>query len=483
MKSKVTLASRIYLSMLALIVLSLIVIGLATVVYFKKQNDLYHVQRLQRKEKSLILGLDYFIIEHEIYEFNERLEHKIKELADVHRVDMNIYNLQGGLLGATNLEMFENGLFKKELEQVFLDSILGTDFPLVTQEDKGDNTYLSTYFVLYGAGNKQMAIINVPYQKDGEQNRQDLEGFFETIAQVYILLFVGGSALAYLLSNYITKRLRAVRIQFQNVKLTKQNQKIQWETNDEIGAIVQEYNNKVDELAASLDKVAQSERQIAWKEMAKQVAHEIKNPLTPMRLSIQHFQRVLKDNPEDLSDRFERFSKNMLDQIDTLSRIATEFSNFAKMPIANKEELSLEQVTESAIHIFENGSRCKVSFFVENESKARIFADKSQVIRVVNNLMQNASQAIDEPEKGEIEVCVKLTGNNMILSVKDNGHGIPEDLQSRIFEPNFTTKSSGTGLGLAMVRNIIVNHEGFIRFETKANVGTTFFIEIPIIKQ
>ncbi len=471
------LGTRIYLSMIALVLISLIVIGVATLFFFKNQNDEYHLDRLRRKEQSVMLSLDYYIIENDINELNVKLENKIQELADVQALDMNVYTLGGELMGSTQIELFDNGTFSKSIADSTVERIKRSE-QIIIQESVQDREYLSTYFILYTAKRKPMAIINLPYYKDTERNRSELYDFLATLAQVYVVLFIGASILAYFLSNYITNSLRTISEKLKNVRINGENQKLEWNGNDELSALVNDYNRMVDELAVSAQLLARSERESAWKEMAKQVAHEIKNPLTPMRLQLQHLQRIANDNPTDLKERMQKVSKTLVAQIDTLSGIASEFSDFAKMPKPELNQVDIDEAVKNTISLFTE-EQGLINAEIGPGDKT-VLADLNQLNRVLTNLITNAIQAVPENKEPRISVETLLVENEVLLRVTDNGSGIPKELQPKIFEPNFTTKSGGMGLGLAMVKGIIQEFNGKIGFVSELGAGTTFTVSIPL---
>jgi nitrogen fixation/metabolism regulation signal transduction histidine kinase len=234
----------------------------------------------------------------------------------------------------------------------------------------------------------------------------------------------------------------------------------------------------VDELELSATKLAQSEREEAWREMAKQVAHEIKNPLTPMRLTVQSFQRKFDANDPELKQKLKDYSETLIQQIDTMSSVASAFSNFASMPAQQNETLNVVEVVELALDIFNE----EYIIFKSDEKEIISKMDRTQLIRIITNLVKNAIQAIPQEQKEKsILVTVKRDGNNVLISVKDNGIGIEEQNVTHIFEPKFTTKNSGMGLGLGIIKNIIENYKGTITFETKYGKGTTFTVSLPII--
>ncbi|MBL4586643.1 MAG: GHKL domain-containing protein, partial [Flavobacteriales bacterium] len=271
-----------------------------------------------------------------------------------------------------------------------------------------------------------------------------------------------------------------IRESLKNLKLDQTNRAIEWESDDEIGELVEEYNRTLNELVQSAELLARSERESAWREMAKQVAHEIKNPLTPMKLSIQMLQRSLADGKEDMTERIEKVAKTLIEQIDTLSNIATEFSTFAQMPKPVVENLSLADLLESAAELHRSADT-DIQLNIVAGSSCIIQADKEQMLRVFTNLIKNGMQAIPEERKGEITLGLIRDGGQWIASVQDNGSGIPIELEDSIFVPNFTTKTSGMGLGLAMVKNIIETVNGKIWFKTEVGRGTTFYISLPAI--
>lgn len=283
--------------------------------------------------------------------------------------------------------------------------------------------------------------------------------------------------IALLLSNLLTKPLRIIRQQISNIKFGSRNESIAWKGDDEIGQLVKEYNNMLLKLEKNSELLAQSERESAWREMAKQVAHEIKNPLTPMKLNIQHLQRIALSNPDDMAERVNKVSEVLIEQIDTLSHIATEFSNFAKLPKTNPELINVNEVLKNVAHLFKQNTESEIKLYITQSQF--IIADREQCLRIFTNLLKNAEQAIPADRQGKIEIITFSNENEVIIKIRDNGCGIPDELKSRMFTPNFTTKTNGTGLGLAMVKNYISSFGGTISFETVVNENTTFTISLP----
>jgi nitrogen fixation/metabolism regulation signal transduction histidine kinase len=327
---------------------------------------------------------------------------------------------------------------------------------------------------------KPLGILNIPYVEDDGFYENELQDFLLHLSQVYSFMLLVAFALAYFLSTYITKSLKTISDKINETSLNQKNEKIVIEANSkEINLLIKAYNGMVDKLEESAAKLAQSEREQAWREMAKQVAHEIKNPLTPMRLTVQSFQRKFDANDPELKQKLNDYSKTLIQQIDTMSAVASAFSNFASMPAQQNETLNVVQVVELAMDIFNED----FIVFESNNNYIITKLDRTQLIRIITNLVKNAIQSIpEEQEEKLVLVSVNEVENNVIISVKDNGIGIEPEHAEHIFEPKFTTKTSGMGLGLGIIKNIIENYKGTITFETELGKGSTFIVSLPIVK-
>jgi nitrogen fixation/metabolism regulation signal transduction histidine kinase len=265
----------------------------------------------------------------------------------------------------------------------------------------------------------------------------------------------------------------------EKIELGKQHEKIEYGRKDELGQLVAEYNSMAEKLEESAKLLAQGERESAWREMAKQIAHEIKNPLTPMKLSIQFLMRSKENNDADFDKKLEKVSNTLIQQIDTLSSIATGFSNFAKMPKPNEHPFNVIETLSNVIQLFNNVDNIDITSDLGGYEDITIVADKEQISRVFINLIKNATQAIPEGIRGKIHVSLEKQ-DKLIIKISDNGCGIPDEIRGKLFTPSFTTKSSGSGLGLAMVKNIIINAKGNITFESEVGKGTTFIVTLPL---
>lgn len=458
-----------------MILVSFVLTGLISLYHFEEENEEYHQSRLKRKEYAIESNIQYFLASHPDKQHPDSLanlfSNKICELADVHNLDINLFSPDGELIISSNFQMFDSELLETEVPGDILDMVVEGERRFL-QPSSDTSEVLLIYSILYTVEGAPLAILNLPYFEPDRIPEQDLE-FLETLIALYIILFIAAVVLAYFLSNYITQSLTTITKRMQLVQLGRENEPIKWNSKDEIGALVDEYNRMMKQLEQHAIKLAQSERETAWKEMAKQVAHEIKNPLTPMRLSVQMLERKL-----EVADkaRLNEFTESMLAQIDALSNIATAFSRFASMPEMKKERIELRPFFErvNAAHELV-GIQCP-------EESVHIEADRDQLTRVLNNLILNAEQAIPEGRDPEVVVGYRTIKDDLVeIFVRDNGIGIPESRREKVFEPSFTTKTQGMGLGLAMVKNIVKGFKGEITFESKEGQGTTFIVRLPII--
>jgi nitrogen fixation/metabolism regulation signal transduction histidine kinase len=386
-------------------------------------------------------------------------------------------------MATSRSEIFNEGVLGEKMDPMaYHKMVKGRQAEFIHRETIGNLSYISAYVPFVNTDNKLLAYLNLPYFTRQNVLRNDVTTLVVAIVNVYVLLILVTIAMAAIISDQITRPLRIIQQKFSQIKIGRKSEEIVYKGHDEIAGLVDEYNRMVKELVKSVDMLARSERESAWREMAKQVAHEIKNPLTPMKLSVQHLQRSWSDNKENFAEYLERVTKTLIEQIDNLSFIASEFSNFAKMPKAINEEINIVDKIRSTINLFANSENA--DFIFEHESEyIPVYADKEQLSRVFINLIKNAIQSIPDDRNGKIGIALIQSRNTVRISITDNGKGIPEDIENKLFTPSFTTKSSGMGLGLSIVKNIIESFGGNITFKTKVNHGTTFIIELPVYRQ
>lgn len=461
-----------------MILVSFFATGIFAYTNFKSRNEEYHSSRLERKEKAIQASMDYFLEQQggaNTDSIPVMFSNKICELADVHNLDLNLYDLEGNLLISSNPNVFTEKGIPQKVPNYILQKLTDGAVRIVLEKGKSEDEFYLAYWHFSDLEGRPLGVTNIPYFDIQNENREEIENFLTDLILIYVGLFIAASILALLLSNYITQSLQRIGDKMKGVDLGKINTPLEWETDDEIGSLVTEYNRMLKEAEKSAVAIARSERESAWREMAKQVAHEIKNPLTPMKLRIQHLQRAMEDKDPDWQDKFKNTAVSLINQIDTLTNIANEFSNFAQMPKSKLEAVELVDIIQDSIETFTLESNVNIEFLKPSFS-TKLRADKNQNLRVFNNLIKNAIQSIPKDTKGQVHIEIKEYEEMLLVEVRDNGTGVPEAVQEKIFVPNFTTKSKGMGLGLAMVKNILENHGGKIWFNTEIGQGTTFYL-------
>jgi nitrogen fixation/metabolism regulation signal transduction histidine kinase len=417
-------------------------------------------------------------------EWESYLTYQLRRLSNIFYTDINLYGLDGKLLASSRPEIYERGLIAPRMNrEAYQQMVKNHEAYFIHKESIGKLSYLSAYIPFQNIDNSLLAYLNLPYFTRESALTHDIYRLVVTIFNIYAFLIVFSVFIAVLVTNQITRPLRLIQERLQEIGLTKKNKKIYYQSSDEIGSLVKDYNRMVEELERSADKLARSERESAWREMAKQIAHEIKNPLTPMKLSVQHLQRAWKDNSPELEELFQKVSRSLIEQIDNLSLIATAFSNFAKMPGARNEVFNLVEIARNTCRLYYNYSHIQLEFDEPRKKNVPVYADREQLARLISNLVKNGIQAIPGDREGMVRVGIETGMDEAVLHVSDNGTGIPEELHDRLFEPNFTTKSSGMGLGLAIAKNIIEGIGGKIWFETRMGEGTTFFVKLPLYRE
>lgn len=483
------LKSKIQFSMISILIISFLLIGGGMSYFIINQYDQTNRNTISEKIQSVNIEMKHKL------DFEEKLaadwtggdypnlQSLLVKFSYVFNTDINIYNPQGSLLASSRPEVFQRKLTGTHMDpHAFYTMATQKQMELVHRENIGELGFWSAYVPFYNYEGKLLAYLNLPYFSKQSEIRKEVSTFMVAMLNGYFLLIFLTVVFAVLLGNQLTKPLRLLQERFSEMKLGGQNTQIEYHRKDEIGGLVAAYNQMVQQLEASAEMLARSERETAWREMAKQIAHEIKNPLTPMKLSVQHLKRSWDDRVDNWDDYLERVTKTLVEQIDALSVIANEFSQFAKMPKAKREELDFVTKVENSIALFMESGNSNIFLEVKDVGPLMVFLDREQLLQVFNNLINNAIQSVPQGRRPEVRICISRIEANVLLTISDNGTGIRKELQDKLFQPSFTTKTSGMGLGLAITKNIIENSEGKIWFETGSG-GTTFFVEFPLVKK
>ncbi len=479
--SKLNFQAKLQFTMIIIILSSFLVICVMTVVYFVSLNVTKNQEIVTEKSHSILIQLEQQF--HQVKEINssniELFNDLIQKLSGQFFIDINLFDRYGSLISSSRPQMFHQGLISSKINAEAFNELRAYKKTIFMHDETiGKQKYISSYMPFRNNKGVTLAYINLPYFAKQEDLNREISSFLIAFLSVYVLLTLIAISITVFFANYITRPLKLMSNKIGKIKLGGKNEKINWNSQDELGALIVEYNRMVGELDKSAELLASSERDYAWQEMAQQVAHEIKNPLTPMKLSIQYLQRAWDNKETDWDDRLKRFSQTLIEQIDALSAIATSFSDFAKMPKGEFNNEDLDETIKSVIALFGDYNQ-QILFETDGLEFHFVNADKNQLIRVFNNLIKNAFQAIRDKSDGQIQIILKEIDGSFLLTIKDNGVGISDDLKHKIFSPNFTTKTGGMGLGLAMVKNIVKSMNSEIWFESEEGIGTTFFIKFP----
>ena len=489
------LRTRIFFAMILLVFVSFLLIGITTSFQIRENSLYYHELRLDRKEAQLQRAFKILFNEKSLqpdnqlsYLFNRRpndginistvldeeLKDEIFKISDIQNIDFTLYDLDGTLVGST----VNDGVSIK-LDNNLIDNLSKSqDLNIVQKNQVNEQLYRSSFSYIMDVNNKPIWIMNLPYVDDDRLNAYEIRSFIINIAQVYILLFVLAIIISYFVSSYITNPISELVKKMRQMRLDKSNKKIKTNVSSkEMFTLVSSYNNMVDQIDDNVKQISKSQRELAWREMAKQVAHEIKNPLTPMKLSVQSFKQRFNSKDPKIEEKIQDFSDTLVQQIDVLSSISTAFSHFAELPAQKNENIDIISTTKLALEIFNE----KNILFESKIDSLKVKIDRTTLIRIITNLVKNSIQATDNVSQAKIIIRIKKVRDKAIIEIEDNGIGISRKNRDKIFEPKFTTKSKGMGLGLSIIKNLVTNYNGEIDF--KSTKGKTIFkIELPIYK-
>ncbi len=481
--------SQIHSTILSVTFISFVVIGWATISFFINRNKKSNSDKLSRTMNIMVKEMQKKAADHNTFDdvvkfydtvSNDALQSLVDEVSDIHGVDVNVYDLEGDLQVSSEANVYNKGVLSRKMDpQAFYHLGRLRQVQYIQEEKVGTFSYLSIYAPVRNAAGQVEAYVNIPYFPSKPELRQEISNFLVTIINLNAFIFLIAGLIALLITNRITRSFSIISEKMQEINLGKMNEEITWNRQDEIGELVSEYNKMVAKLGASATALAKSEREGAWREMARQVAHEIKNPLTPMKLSIQYLQKAINNNQENVKELSANVANTLVEQIDHLSKIAADFSQFANIGNTHVELFDLHDVVASLHELYKADPNVNLLWYPVN-SRVMVEADKTQMNRLFTNLLTNAVQACEGNSECKIVIEEVREADSIRISIKDNGEGIPADMQDKIFVPNFTTKSSGTGLGLAMCKSIVEQAHGHIWFETTEGEGTVFYVELPL---
>ena len=403
----------------------------------------------------------------------------MQHYANTFFTDLNLYSLDGKLIATTRPEIYELILQAPIMNaEAYQNMFRNKALYYTHKEHLGKGVYESAYLPITDERGNTLAFLNTPYFSSATDLQKEIKDFVLTYINIIIILL--GLALIFVLriTNRLTQPLALIQNKLGNIKFDQKNEPLEWKRNDEIGALVKQYNQLIVELEKSAAELKRTTAESAWRGVARQVAHEIKNSLTPMRLSVQMLQRNI-ENGKATPEQTQRTANTLIEQIDALSDIASSFSRYAKLPENHPQPLDLAELVGNVVNLYDNAENITFNYLYDPTKNHTYHGDKTNLNSAVGNLVKNAVQAIGSKPDGRIEVALQSTETAFVIRVKDNGKGIKDEDKGQIFLPNFTTKTGGSGVGLSLTYNIVQSAGGTISFESQENVGTEFVIELP----
>lgn len=480
-----TMRNRLYLIFIGILVLTLFATGIVQVLNLLKINENKDISNLKERSSSIRIELQHKFGKADSFTTisAEQIGNFLVKLSNVFFAEINCFDSAGILIATNRPNLFSSGIIASRVPpDAMLQLKSGGKTLFINKESIGKMTFYSAYLPFYNDQDKLLGYINLPYYSRQDESKREIASFVVTFLNVYILLLILGIMITIVISDYFTASLVMLTGRLSKFRLDKRNEKISWRSDDEIGQLVGEYNRMVEELDKSARLLAKSERESAWREMARQVAHEIKNPLTPLKLSAQHLQKAWNDKTPDIDIRINRFLSTLVTQIDTLSEIAGNFSDFAKMPATNPVIVEVKEVVDFVVSMYPLSEKSSIEV-IAPESRYPVKADRKQLIRVFTNLVNNALQSYGEAPPGPVKIIFQTENNRVRISVSDEGSGIPEMMTDQIFRPGFTTKATGMGLGLSIVRAILTDINAEIEHTPNTSGGSVFIVVIPLINE
>jgi signal transduction histidine kinase len=486
---QMNIRSQVHSTIIFISVLSFLIIGAATIKFFISRYERNNIDKLSRTTGIMVREMQKRVevfptFDNTIKAYdsvtNYNLQTLIDEVADIHNVDVNVYDLNGDLQVSSQPGVYKRGILSNKIHpEAYYHLHRMRQVQYVQEESLTSLRYLSIYAAVRDEKGGVYAYLNIPYFLSQIDVNQEISNFLVTIINLNAFIFLIAGVIALFITNRITRSFSIIGDKMKAIRLGSTNEEIVWSRKDEIGELVKQYNIMVQQLGRSAEALAKSEREGAWREMARQVAHEIKNPLTPMKLSIQYLQKAINNNQDNVKELTSNVANTLVEQIDHLSKIAADFARFANIGNRHVELFDLRQVLTGLKDLFSANLNVEINW-QQLPDEIIVRADKTHMNRLFTNLLTNAIDACEDTEGCRIDISEEFRDGQILICIQDNGEGIPSELRSKIFTPNFTTKSSGTGLGLAMSKSIIEQSGGEIWFESKEGKGTAFFVQLPL---
>lgn len=470
--------TRIQSSIIFIVFITLLFTSYFTISFITQKYNNRQTERLMKKLRNVVITVENENIKEYDFSNNSELGAFINQIADFYDTDITLFGSDGKVMASSIAKIYDEGVISPMMHpNAYYHLKLLRESQFTQDENIASLNFQAAYAPVFKNKSEVLGYLQLPYFNQQADLLAEISSVIVGFINLYVVLFIIIGVIAYLVSRNISYPLTLIQQKLSRTELGKQNEPISWQRDDEIGELVKQYNRMIEQLAESAQKLAETEREGAWREIARQIAHEIKNPLTPMKLSIQHLQRAYKNNDANIGDKLNRTTNLLINQIDTLSELANEFSSFAKMPAPSYEPINVDEALHEIVALYSLNTDAEIT--LDCDVTSELVFDKSYFSRSIGNIVKNAIQAIPENTAGKIAITARENTENIIITVKDNGSGISEAQALQIFKPYFSTKISGMGLGLPIVKNMIESGKGSISFTSAPGEGTTFTIVLP----
>ena len=477
-----TMSRRFQMVVLVVLSISFLVVGPVSVFYLRslytQKNNETNFDRTRTLSLDITSEVDFSFLKDP--GFKTVLDDILRHYSETFFTDINVYDVNGKLIATTCPELTELQIQSSLMNAEAFHNMQGDkSLYFIHEETMGKAVFQSSYISIQDDTGKTLAYLNIPNFTSQSDLRSEIVHYVLTYINIVLLIIFIFLPIVLIITRRMTSPLVRLQERMREVDLNKSNEKLEWKRKDEIGALINQYNQLVEELERSAAELKRTTTESAWRGVARQVAHEIKNSLTPMRLSVQMLQRASEQGGDDMEERVQRTTATLLEQIDALSDIASSFSQYAKLPVNNPQPVDLAELVGNLVNLYDNVENIKFSYDVDPKADHTFNGDKTNLNSAIGNIIKNAVQAVVARPEGRIAVALRSTESAFVISVKDNGKGIKEEDKKMIFVPNFTTKSGGSGVGLSLAYNIIQSAGGSITFESEEGKGTEFIICLP----
>ncbi len=478
-----SLSTRLQLIFFSAVVIIFMLLSIVTLYYFNDANHSRIEVELKEKAHSVLIELQHkFATVENMQSLDSfQIENYLQKFSLVFFSDINLYDLSGKLIASSRPEIFDRALQSRWINpDAYFRILIKHQLFYLSREKIGALTFYSSYMPLILDDGKTVGIINLPFFARNNEIQQSYYQMMANLVNLFVITGILGLILMMFLSKILTKPLRILQEKIKGVSIERKNEMIEWKEDDEIGQLIDSYNQMVSKLEQSAEVLKSSEREKAWREMARQIAHEIRNPLTPMKLNVQYLQKAYQQKDEKFGERLRNISESLISQIETLNEVAGMFSDFSKTGVQKDQKANLVETLMSSIALFKKSYDVAFVLHLSEKEEAWVHASSHDLLRIFTNLIKNAIQSMEGSKDIRVEIKLYEKASAWIIEIQDFGKGIPREDQKRIFQPYFTTKSTGTGIGLAIVKNMMNELGGTVEFESEAGKGSRFILSFPV---